>query len=1494
MAKSRGRKFAELVAPTNGVFAAASIPTLAISKLASSAVTINSESLSLGGSLTLDTSDIGEHTSNKYFTDTRAQATLSVASNSGHGALAYDNSNGEFTFAGITTEAIQDVVGAMFSSNTETAVTVTYQDSDGTIDLIVDDTTKVPLAGGTMTGNLTLGDNVNAYFGASTDLRIYHDGTNSHIINSTGELRVTGSNIAIKSDSAKLYLGASDDLQIYHDGSHSFISDQGTGHLKLLAGDFRLNNAADNAQMISAVSGGSVYLYDNNSLKLQTSSTGISVSGHIDLDDNNMLKIGTGNDFEIYFNGTHGVIRTASSSVTGNIYIQDDNNIVLGSIGGENYLNAAKDGAVTLYYDNSAKLATTSTGVQTTGTLNVNGAFAFPTSDGSANQILQTNGSGTLSWVTNSGGSSVWTQSGSDIYYTSGEVGIGNSSPNADLHIGTGTNTAVTVGSQANPALQIGGTTNYRLGMYTDAETGYIENRNGDDGISFRVKTAGEAMVIDGGTGNVGIGTDNPGLPLTLQSGENKTMLINRTASNEPANLNEFSSYYSLGIVNRNSGSYLNFGGGSAGTKIQATDGAGSATAKYITLNPYGGYVGIGTGNTAPATPLHINSTADQKIILSGSNDPYIRWQEGSTNKGYLQWNAAGYFELRNQEKTSYWTLGDAFAVYPTTDEAFVIQRSGSALRQKIYNTSTTGTYSYLQLTTVNSSSTQNSGYIIKNAAQGTGNSLGNDSLYLWNQTNEVELVPAGTIGKRTTLDTSGDLTVRGAGAANATGIVGEAYSGYFGLRQIGQSKGSEYMILSDDTHTYISATSGYNVIIRNGGNNSTNQLVIGNSATALSWRGNTVWTAENDGGGSGLDADLLDGQEGAVYFKGYSNVSGWQNSNQNFSVRGGGTGAVGLHMEKSNGAFGFQLYGDGSYYGFLDGEWASWDVRKTTNGILEVDEGSGMVRVLTSPENNIESSYFNRGTNVYGVFPGVSGQNLNTVFTTTTNRAGFLDAWGGTNFPTGMSHIQGLQVRHNSGSHYGIQLVGQYNVNGDLRMRNVSNGSFTGWYKIWTDNNDGSGSGLDADTVDGLNVHNTQGTQNSANTIVRTQVNGYTMLGWINTTSGDSGLANDITRIYCSNDSYIRYLGKSDFKVLIGNSGQTTYDRRDYTSSSLYHTGANSHNDINYNQLFERGCGFNDNWSSGTGKPPTGSHYNGFTATHYANGSSYFHGMQLAMSAGNPAYTYLRGWWANGGSGYNWQRIWTDGNDGSGSGLDADLLDGLNAKGVGSATGASQVLTSNTNSYFYHHNWIDIGGAGIYSSTTNGAHFYPNTQTSYATWRTAGGRNGYDGILFDGGGDVAVMWDTAGNGGFYQQGGFGWSQYYHVGNSCTGLGSSTTSSSYEIYVSGAIYATGNIVAYSDRRVKENIVPIDNALEKVNKLAGVYYNRIEDEKKTREIGFIAQDVNEVTPELVTYAEDVDQYGVKYGNTTALLVEAVKELTQQVKDLKQELEELKNG
>ena len=100
---------------------------------------------------------------------------------------------------------------------------------------------------------------------------------------------------------------------------------------------------------------------------------GGAVTGDISFGDSDKAIFGAGNDFEIYFNGNHGVVRTASASVGGNIYIQDDNNIVLGSIGGENYLNAAKDGAVTAYYDNAPKLATTSTGIDVTGTATMDG-----------------------------------------------------------------------------------------------------------------------------------------------------------------------------------------------------------------------------------------------------------------------------------------------------------------------------------------------------------------------------------------------------------------------------------------------------------------------------------------------------------------------------------------------------------------------------------------------------------------------------------------------------------------------------------------------------------------------------------------------------------------------------------------------------------------------------------------------------------------------------------------------------------------------------------------------------------------------------------------------------------------------------------------------------------------------------------------------------------------------------------------------------------------
>jgi len=861
MAKSRGRKFAELVAPANGVFDAASIPTIALSKLASSTFSVNSESASLGGNVVIDSNDVTEHTNALYFTNARADARADTR---------------------ITAAAL------------------------------------LPLAGGTMTGNLTLGDNVNAYFGASTDLRIYHDGTNSHIINSTGELRITGSNIAVKSDSNKLYLGAGDDLQIYHDGSNSYIKDTGTG--------------------------------------------------------------------DLFVQGSS------------NIYFRKGD-------GGEVFAHFADDGACKLRFDNSTKLATTATGIQTTGTISVNGAYTLPTSDGSANQVLQTDGSGTLSFANAGSGSSVFSTSGSNAYYTSGSVGIGTNSPNAPLEVSGGT-------------------------------------------------------AMTGGWG--------------------RTMLLRH---NFPVLV--FQSEYS--------------------TDAHAGIGYDNSTGMKFWVNSAN--IDLTGNSQTPALTI-----LDNKNVGIGMQSPSVK----------LDVNGAGKF--------------------------------------------------------------------------------------------------------------AGNLTST---VATNTGILGVAYgTDYFGLKTSSQTLSSEYMIISANAGTFVSATSNNSVYIRYGGNDSTNQLVIGSGATELKWRANTVWTAENDGSGSGLDADLLDGNHG-------------------------------------------------SYYGVLD-----------------------HIRSL--------------GT---------------TAFTGTATTAGLITEM----------ESDGAFDSYSSVFKTSWSYAGNFDLSDAGRFTETAGSSWI----TWTDN------------------------------------------------SSDSTRGNITALVIAPN------------------------------------TGGSAGKMFAYNDQ---------------------------------------------------------------GSGYSpgWREIWTSTSDGAGSGLDADLLDGLNAKGVGSATGASQVLTSNTNSYFVHQNWIDVGTAGIYSGT-NGAHFYPNTGTSYATWRSAGARGGYDGIMFDSGGDSAIMYDSSGNGGLYREANGRWHIYHNVANNCLGVCSSGTSSSYGLYEQGGgIYSSSNIVAYSDRRIKENIVPIDNALEKVNKLAGVYYNKINDETKTKEMGFIAQDVNEVAPELVTYAEDIDQYGVKYGNTTALLVEAVKELTQQVKDLKQELEELKNG
>jgi len=102
--------------------------------------------------------------------------------------------------------------------------------------------------------------------------------------------------------------------------------------------------------------------------------------------------------------------------------------------------------------------------------------------------------------------------------------------------------------------------------------------------------------------------------------------------------------------------------------------------------------------------------------------------------------------------------------------------------------------------------------------------------------------------------------------------------------------------------------------------------------------------------------------------------------------------------------------------------------------------------------------------------------------------------------------------------------------------------------------------------------------------------------------------------------------------------------------------------------------------------------------------------------------------------------------------------------------------------------------------------------------------------------------------------------------------------------MTGSLTVTGNITAYSDIRIKSNIYPITDAIEKLKQITGVTFNRTDDPTLPRQAGVIAQEVEKILPEVIT--EDSDGIkSVAYGNMIALLIEAIKEQQIQIDQLK---------
>ena len=215
----------------------------------------------------------------------------------------------------LSTEEVQDIVGGMVSSNTETNIAVTYDDTNGKLNFVSTDT-NTQVGGAT---GVDFNDAVKARFGTGNDLEIYHDGHN-RIRGMT-----TGQDLYIAAEEGEIWIQT----------------------------DYGASNS------IACYDNGKVELYYDNAKKLETSSSGITMSGsisfsdntsNIDLNDNNKLRLGSSADLQIYHNGTENII----FSNVPNLYIRTTSDETCARFG--------RNGGVDLYFDNAKHFYTTAFG----------------------------------------------------------------------------------------------------------------------------------------------------------------------------------------------------------------------------------------------------------------------------------------------------------------------------------------------------------------------------------------------------------------------------------------------------------------------------------------------------------------------------------------------------------------------------------------------------------------------------------------------------------------------------------------------------------------------------------------------------------------------------------------------------------------------------------------------------------------------------------------------------------------------------------------------------------------------------------------------------------------------------------------------------------------------------------------------------------------------------------------------------------------------------
>ena len=492
----------------------------------------------------------------------------------------------------------------------------------------------------------------------------------------------------------------------------------------------------------------------------------------------------------------------------------------------------------------------------------------------------------------------------------------------------------------------------------------------------------------------------------------------------------------------------------------------------------------------------------------------------------------------------------------------------------------------------------------------------------------------------------------------------------------------------------------------------------------------------------------------------------------------------------------------------------------------------------------------------------------------------------------------------------------------------------------------DGSGSGLDADLLDGMNASSAQ----STNTIVARNSSGYIFTNYYNgngtfsTTGNTSGMArftgtngvDTYGRSYTAGAAAALLSGETmningtatnitDYTINqnVGTADSPTFDTPSVTSLNLdgritstgdtdtyfqFHTLNQARIVCAGAEVMEWGNNYaklsdNDYLWLGTGADFRIGHNGTNTIMrnyNHAAGDIYIQGEDTSGVNHNIAAFYSSNAAPYTGLYYDGTEVFTTVSGG------VDVAGNLTADNVYVASTIYHEGDTDTYTQFSTDAFVVVTGGGnrIMANSTgvrlgdSGNGYFQPVSGNYGSIQIDGGAHGgWEGYSI--GGRSVLMHNNASVTGLYNDVDNEW-MIYCAHNSYVNL---YHNGSYKLQTSSTgVTVNGDVNSTSDIRYKKNIEPIDNALDKVQSLKGVTFDwdndafpETEDTKKPefteRATGVIAQDVEKVLPEAVRENEDGFK-NVAYGNMVGLLIEAIKEQQTQIDELKAEVAELK--